>query len=246
MSGKNVAKSITIDEAFEAWKVLAQYEAENAQKPFFAGLCYPKNPKLKVEYARLLKLRADPNVASGSSTMWNKLVDFVCARDRCTSIVVEAKTTAGASGAPEFMRMCGILSLAFSDGGGMGVFFAMDGASGFERRKRGPKRVAHDARLIQLLFYSRYDVPIVVFDSTDIGRLSEAGSLPQPWGRQDGQRHRNHVRPSYASSPRGNADASPSTVGSRGSTVRQQVAGFRVAASSQLRFSGSREVEQPA
>jgi hypothetical protein len=61
---------------------------------------------------------------------------------------------------------------------GLGVFFTLNGASGFPKKKdKTRQRKLADSRLRQLMFLIRNGKFIVVFDQDDIYQLDKSGSL---------------------------------------------------------------------
>lgn len=96
-----------------------------------------------------------------------------------TGILVEAKATEKPVGDREFERLGNILTHYFERTVGIGVFIAINGASGFPKRNGKRVKALHSARLTQAIVYHRLRKPIVVLDWDDIKTLTAPGSLVQ-------------------------------------------------------------------
>ena len=94
-----------------------------------------------------------------------------------STIVVEAKATKGKVSDQQFARLCGLMETNLHVTSALGIFFTLNGASGFPTSNSKRKRTVGSSRLRQLLFYARTKRPIVVLDINDIRTLTENGSL---------------------------------------------------------------------
>lgn len=93
-------------------------------------------------------------------------------------MLVEAKATGGPVGDKEFERLGNIVTHHLGKTIGIGIFLALEGASGFP--KHGQKvrtRSLQAARVTQLIVYHAAKKPIVVLDWEDIKTLDHAGAL---------------------------------------------------------------------
>jgi hypothetical protein len=92
-------------------------------------------------------------------------------------IIAEAKATEGVVSVAQFSRLCSIMTLDLCNTVGLGVFFSLEGASGFP--KRGDTRVLcmKYARFTQAIFHAKTGKNIVVLDKEDILELDKNGAL---------------------------------------------------------------------
>lgn len=107
----------------------------------------------------------------GASWDW-RVATATVLRLTLPGVVVECKATAGKVDEATFSRLCCILQQNFKNVAGLGVFFTLNGATGFDGRGK-----LSDARLRQAIHVARTDVPVVVFTLDDILRLDAPGSL---------------------------------------------------------------------
>ncbi len=120
-------------------------------------------------------------VVSGDSEEWMIMSQFLLMPNYGT-IIVECKATHGKLDDPTFSRMCALLSNTVLTTGGLGVFFTLNGASGFpSRRKSGStrQRMLRDCQLRQVRFMDQHKKPILVFDREDLEELCN-GRVPLP------------------------------------------------------------------
>jgi hypothetical protein len=92
-------------------------------------------------------------------------------------IVVETKAIGSRLADHEFARLCSVLDHNLIHAG-LGIFFTLNGASGFPRHPEGPTRVLRDSRMRQVIYYAKTSIPIVVFDDSDLKQLVSSGALP--------------------------------------------------------------------
>lgn len=93
-------------------------------------------------------------------------------------ILVEAKAEKERIPEKYFSRLSCIINDNFSKTVGLGIFFSVNGASGFPK-SNDPKRrrCVADSRLRQVITYAKHGIPIIVFDLEDIVNICEPGSL---------------------------------------------------------------------
>jgi len=91
-------------------------------------------------------------------------------------IVIEAKAKESKIQDKDFARLCNIMELNLS-GSGLGVFFTLNGATGFPKDSSQRQRSLRDAKLRQVLFNAKTGKMIIVFDKEDILSLAKNGCL---------------------------------------------------------------------
>lgn len=91
-------------------------------------------------------------------------------------IVVEAKATADPVGDAQFARLCAIIRDNMKSSVGLGVFFTLNGASGFPQ-PGAVKGAMSDAWLRQTVFHAHAGIPVVVLDWNDVRALDKPGAL---------------------------------------------------------------------
>lgn len=116
---------------------------------------------------------------SSMSPLWCRCIDNVLGKNKKAryQVLVEAKATASRVDNATFLRMCGVIVNHLRQHVGIGVFFTLNGATGFPKPGGSALRKVHDARLEQLLFYVRTGIPIVVIDRHDLAELKTPGGL---------------------------------------------------------------------
>jgi hypothetical protein len=121
-------------------------------------------------------------LVSGDGARWLTFCRYLNITDGRRSILVEAKATQGRLEDKQFARFCSVIdtNLSFV---GLGVFFTLHGASGFPTPAQR-QRAIRDCRLRQVLYHSKNDRAIVVFDREDLSRLGRNGSLPRMLSRK--------------------------------------------------------------
>jgi len=111
----------------------------------------------------------------GSDVDWGWLAKYLL-MPSALALMVESKATKDPVGDPEFARLAAIIDHNCRKTVGLGVFFTLNGASGFPERGK-VKKLMGDAWLRQALFHARTGLPIVVLDQDDLVELGKAGSL---------------------------------------------------------------------
>jgi hypothetical protein len=115
---------------------------------------------------------------SGDDTKWQAICDRIHQTNECErGIIVEAKAEKTAVSSAQFSRFCNILAANFCNTVGLGIFFTLEGASGFPKKGGSRKTSFRDARLCQIIFYAKTNKKIIVLDKNDIFELAKSGSL---------------------------------------------------------------------
>lgn len=115
---------------------------------------------------------------SGDGSKWDIICDRIYIKQQgYRGIVVEAKAVEKPVSSAQFVRLCSIMSIELCHTVGLGIFFTMEGATGFP--KRDGRRVSgiRDARLCQVLFHAKTGKKIIVLDKDDIFELDQNGAL---------------------------------------------------------------------
>jgi hypothetical protein len=113
----------------------------------------------------------------GHTEQWFKMCDILSMDRRQRKIVVEVKAIDSPVNDQQFARLCNLMDLNLFKSAGLGIFFTLNGASGFPKRGSAKQRSVSDARLRQLLNHAKTGKSIVVFDQDDILQLNRNGSL---------------------------------------------------------------------
>ena len=115
---------------------------------------------------------------SGDDVDWSYVCDLLYLDIYKRDIVVEAKATKSPLPDKQFARLCSIMNLNLK-GSGLGIFFTLNGASGFPRLNSSRQRAVSDCRLRQIIFYAQTNKIIIVLDKNDIFELDKNGALLQ-------------------------------------------------------------------
>jgi hypothetical protein len=114
---------------------------------------------------------------SGDQLAWLHVCNLLYLKENQRGIVVEAKATKEPLPDKQFARLCSIMELNISTTVGLGVFFTLNGASGFPQSDDSRLRSIRDSRLRQVLFHAKTQKLIVVLDKNDIFALGKNGTL---------------------------------------------------------------------
>jgi len=116
---------------------------------------------------------------SGEGPEWEDILQLLTIDPRkyAVSIVVEAKATKARVDDAQFARLCSLMQNNLKKRSVLGIFFTLNGASGFPIDDTKAVKSIGYSRLRQLLFYAETNKPIVVLDIHDIQQLTENGSL---------------------------------------------------------------------
>jgi len=118
-------------------------------------------------------------LVSGDQLAWLCVCKLLYLKENQRGIVVEAKAIKDRLPDKQFARLCSIMELNLSSIVGLGVFFTLNGASGFPKKDSSRQRSISDCRLRQVLFHAKTQKFIVVLDKNDIFELGKNGSLIQ-------------------------------------------------------------------
>ena len=118
-------------------------------------------------------------LVSGDQPAWLLVCEFLYLKKNQRGIVVEAKATKERLPDKQFARLCSIMELNLASTVGLGVFFTLNGASGFPKNESSRQRSISDCRLRQVLFHAKTEKFIVVLDKHDIFELGKNGTLIQ-------------------------------------------------------------------
>lgn len=133
----------------------------------------------------LAEIRSFPSVSaqydliargSAGDADWLVVLGYLGLRKERQEIVVEVKATETRVNDQQMLRLCSLLDAHFRDTCALGVFVTLCGASG-EPAPGAPVRSLRDARLHQVLFHARTQVPIVVLDASDLPQFLKRGGL---------------------------------------------------------------------
>lgn len=114
-------------------------------------------------------------IVTGDTPQWLSLCSLMRINHENRDIIIEAKATQAKVNDQQFARLCSLMQMNLKNTAGLGVFFSLNGASGFPTNKRIKGLQA--ARLRQVMFMLSEKKPIVVFDKNDIISLDKPGSL---------------------------------------------------------------------
>lgn len=115
-------------------------------------------------------------VISGDTRQWETIIGLLYLNLNQRDIVIEAKAIKKSLSDSQFARLCSIMSLNLTNTG-LGVFFTLNGASGFPKEGDSRQQKIGNARLRQVLFCASTKKAIVVLDKNDILSLNQNGSL---------------------------------------------------------------------
>ena len=115
---------------------------------------------------------------SGDGVQWQSICNQIHQTNESSrGIIVEAKAEKSRVTSAQFSRLCNILNITFCNTVGLGIFFTLEGASGFPMKGGNRVTCFKDSRLCQLLFYAKTNKKIIVLDKNDILELDRSGSL---------------------------------------------------------------------
>lgn len=122
-------------------------------------------------------------LVSGDDVTWLQVCKLLYLDTNKRDIVVEAKATKSSLPDKQFARLCSIMDLNLT-GSGLGIFFTLNGATGFPKPGKPRQRTVSDCRLRQILFHAKTNKMIVVLDKNDILELDKNGTLLQILARK--------------------------------------------------------------
>ena len=115
-------------------------------------------------------------VIGGDTLEWKELYEFLFLNFNQRDIVIESKAIKASLSDSQFARMCSIMTLSLTNAG-LGIFFTLNGASGFPARDQARQQTIGNARLRQVVFHASTKKTIIVLDKNDIFTLNQNGSL---------------------------------------------------------------------
>lgn len=118
-------------------------------------------------------------LVSGDQPAWLHVCNLLYLKENQRGLVVEAKATKKALPEKQLARLCSLMELNLSSTIGLGVFFTLNGATGFPQNESPRQRSVRDCRLRQVLFHAKTQKLIVVLDKHDIFELGKNGALIQ-------------------------------------------------------------------
>lgn len=115
---------------------------------------------------------------SGDNESWMTLCKMLYIDFESRDILVEVKATKKKVTDQIFSRLCSLLDMNLFNTAQLGVFFTLNGATGFPQKDSSQRqRKIGDSKLRQLMFLVGKKKYIVVLDKDDIEKLNEPGSL---------------------------------------------------------------------
>jgi len=117
-------------------------------------------------------------LVSGDNLRWLTVCRLLYLNTDKRDIVVEAKATKSSLPDKQFARLCSIMDLNLT-GSGVGIFFTLNGATGFPKSGSSRQRAVSDCRLRQIIFHAKTNKMIIVLDKNDIFELGKNGTLIQ-------------------------------------------------------------------
>ncbi len=115
---------------------------------------------------------------SGDDLPWMYLCKMLHIKFESRDILVEVKATKKKVNDQIFSRLCSLLDMNLFNTTQLGVFFTLNGATGFPQKDSTQRqRKIGDSKLRQLMFLVGKNKFIVVLDKDDIDELNKAGSL---------------------------------------------------------------------
>ena len=116
-------------------------------------------------------------IISGDNPDWEAICKYLYIDFSKRGIIIESKAINQPVKDQQFALLCSVMELNLCNTVGLGVFFTLNGATGFPKENESRQRKISDARLRQLLFYAKTQKPIVILDKNDIFKLKDKGSL---------------------------------------------------------------------
>jgi hypothetical protein len=115
-------------------------------------------------------------LVSGNDVGWLQVCKLLYMDTSQRDIVIEAKATKSPLPDKQFARLCSIMDLNLK-GAGLGIFFTLNGATGFPKAGKPRQRTLSDCRLRQIIFHAKTNKMIIVLDKSDIFELDKNGTL---------------------------------------------------------------------
>jgi len=115
-------------------------------------------------------------VISGDTLHWTSICKFLYLDSTQRDIVIEVKAITDSLPDSQFSRLCNIMSISLTNAG-LGIFFTLNGASGFPEAGQPRQQKIGNSRFRQVVFYASTKKAIIVLDKDDIFALNQNGSL---------------------------------------------------------------------
>ena len=116
-------------------------------------------------------------LVNGEESTWSNIFAILGISNLPKGILVEAKAFAKPIEDKHFCRLCNLIQLNLENSVGIGIFFTINGATGFPKRNAKRRRAISDCWFHQILFHAKTNKPILVLDAEDIFSLDKNGSL---------------------------------------------------------------------
>ena|GEM_PF-824950 len=119
-------------------------------------------------------------LVGGDGEEWLLLYKILYMKENRRDIVVEAKCTDDKVSDQQFARLCSIMEINLFQTTGLGVFFTLNGASGFpERGADTRQKQLKESKMRQVLFHAKTGKVVVLLDAEDIFALDKPASFIQ-------------------------------------------------------------------
>jgi hypothetical protein len=117
---------------------------------------------------------------TGNSGNWIAFCDYCRINSTKRGVLIEAKAHRKPVSSSQFSRVCSNIDHTTLKGlVSLGVIFSLRGATGFPASTSDEREITlRDARLRQAVFFLITEVPVIVFDMSDLKQLSTPGALP--------------------------------------------------------------------
>lgn len=117
-------------------------------------------------------------LVTGDTAEWKTICKLLYIDFGRRDFLIEVKATKKRVNDQQFARLCNLLELNLFQTGGLGIFFTLNGATGFPKKNdKVRQRSLRDARLRQVMFSLKAKKSIVVLEKDDIFQLNKPGSL---------------------------------------------------------------------
>lgn len=115
-------------------------------------------------------------LVSGDGEKWMTVCKILYLEFDKRDIVIEAKAKQSKVTDQDFARLCNIMELNLTNSS-LGIFFTLEGATGFPKENDSRQRSIRDCRLRQALFHAKTGKYVIVLDKNDIFSLGENGTF---------------------------------------------------------------------
>jgi hypothetical protein len=115
-------------------------------------------------------------IVTGDNAKWKIFTEILYLDFKQRDILIEAKAKNERLPDKDFARLCSIMECNLTTTG-LGIFFTLQGATGFPKNNQSRQKCVRDCLLRQVIFHARTKKYIVVLDKNDIFSLRKDGSL---------------------------------------------------------------------